>query len=670
MKSNPGIKVKVVKTFLLFSLFLFLLGQGFTQETEELITMSLEDLLNMEVITVSKSAEKLSDAPGVISVITKQEMVMFGGTTLKDVLERVPSLIGSTVYMTDRSTIAPRGDQVLASSSHVLVLINGRPVRESLEGGIKSEIYESFPINIIEQIEVIRGPGSVLYGSNAFSAVINLITEQAKENSATVSGLTGVDGEYGSSGKVLLTAGDFSVTAGGKYLKKADWETNFKYQNYIIPDLDTTITVHTTIPNEGMGLYLDMNYKKLRFMGTYTYWKNAYFIADYGTVIPMPTYGSNNWKKGFMNLGYSYRVNEQWNMDFNVTYTRSTFKTFSWPNTNRDSYELVAEWTNFYNPTEQLSIVFGGLYNYFDGEEWGPAPTGETFYYTDANRFSIGTYTQLNYKLVQNLNVIGGFQANKVEDIDLDVVPRAGIIWYPVEQINVKALYSQAFRAPSINELTINFPEMRGNSNLVPEKVSTVDLGVNYQKERMHLGVNLFYSKQKDVIFQNRDTTITPYPMYWNGAEVEFMGFEFEGKYYISRDLFLTGSVLYQTNEDKDGEENVTPIANLGFKAGIGYVSPKGLTASIFNIYQGDLDEKYDTQVNPSPGTYNLMNVYCKYNLNRLFNLSSVKELALFLQVDNLLDEEIWLPDWGLILGKSMPVNQGRAIYMGLNVAL
>ena len=119
---NVKTKFALVPTKLITALGLFILltAAGLAQETEELVTMSLEDLLNMEVITVSKSAEKLSDAPGVISVVSQQEMQMFGGTTLKDVLERVPGLIGSTVYMTDRSTIAPRGDQVLASSSHLL----------------------------------------------------------------------------------------------------------------------------------------------------------------------------------------------------------------------------------------------------------------------------------------------------------------------------------------------------------------------------------------------------------------------------------------------------------------------------------------------------------------------------------------------------------------------
>ncbi len=629
--------------------------------SEDLMEISLEDLLNMEVTTVSKSSEKLSDAPGVISVLTKDEIARFGGTTLKDMLERIPSLIGSTVYMTDRSTIAPRGDQVLASSSHVLLLLNGRPVREALEGGIKSEIYEAFPVNVIERIEVIRGPGSVLYGSNAYSAVINVITEQASENSLGLEAQAGIDGSYGGLLKTSLNIGDLKVNAAARYFKKSDWETDWQFGT---PTSDSTVGI--IIPNIGTGAFLDVDFKNFRLMASYNQWEHYYFVTDYAFIFP--AYGKADWDKSFVDLGYMLQATENWNMDFNATYTRSTFKTQNWPNTNRDSYELVGEWTNFYNPTDKLGIVFGGLFNYFDGEEWGPDPMSptETYFYSDTNRYSAGAYAQINYRLFSSLNLIGGLQANKVQDIDLNVVPRVGLIWYPVSKINIKAFYSQAFRAPSINEFSIDFSAMQGNPDLTPEKVSTVDVGIGYQGEQMNLGISFFYSQMENIIFQNRDTTEVPMPMYWNGGEVEFMGVEFEGKYYINKQLYFTGSMLYQTNEDKEDNKNVTPISNLGFKAGLSYKTDKGINASIFNIYQGELDDSYDTELNISPGAYNLLNLYVNFDLVKLFKLNMKQGISLFVQADNLLNEEIWLPTWGLLPGSSIPVNPGISVYIGL----
>jgi outer membrane receptor protein involved in Fe transport len=313
-----------------------------------------------------------------------------------------------------------------------------------------------------------------------------------------------------------------------------------------------------------------MNYKKLRFMSSFAKWENHFFIADYAFVFP--SYGTADWEKWFGDLGYGLRISDKWNMDINTTYTRSTFETSSWPNTSRDSYEFVAECANFINPTEKLGIVFGGLYNYFSGDEH-VLNMGKV---SDGNRFSVGVYSQADYRLLKTVKLIGGMQANKVENIDLNIVPRGGVIWYPIERVNLKALYGQAFRAPSINELGLNFPEMKGNPDLVPEKVTTIDIGVNYQGEQIQLGANFFNSKQTEIIFQDRSGTVFTAPTYNNGVEITFRGVELEGKYYINRNFLLIGSMLYQTSEDEEGNKNVTPIANLGAKAGISYKSYNG----------------------------------------------------------------------------------------------
>ena len=131
-----------------------------TIATDDLLAIDLEALLNMKVITASKASETLSDAPGVMSVVSRDELRRFGGVTLREVLSRVPGLMPTTSYFTDRSVMAARGDQTKINGGHVLMLINGRPTREVLEGGLVSDLLESFPVNVLERIEVVRGPGS------------------------------------------------------------------------------------------------------------------------------------------------------------------------------------------------------------------------------------------------------------------------------------------------------------------------------------------------------------------------------------------------------------------------------------------------------------------------------------------------------------------------------
>jgi outer membrane receptor for ferrienterochelin and colicins len=634
-------------------------AQETTSSDKELSELSLEELLNIEVTTVSKRAETSSDAPGIISVLTRDDLRRFGGTNLRDILLRVPGLIGSTVYMTDRSMIAPRGEQVQASSGHVLLLLNGRPMREVQEGGIKSEMLQSFPVSVIERIEVIRGPGSVLYGSHAFSAVINVITEKAEDTGVSASVFTNASGSYGVQAKASVDHGDLKVVAAGRYFEQEDWKLNWSYP---VPPAGVE-TVPVTVPDQGPGAYAEISYRKLRVMASYAKWETFYAIPDYAFVFP--AYGTAHWEKWFADAGYSAKVSDTWDMDFNLTYSRSTFDTSSWPSTNRDSYEIVGEWTNYLHPSDKARITFGGLYNYMKGEEWGTGARDTPF--TDADQSSFAAYAQADYRLAPPLKIIGGLQANKVEDLDVDLNPRAGLIFEPAKRVTLKALYSQAFRAPSLNELGIYHPAIRGNPNLKPEKVNTFDVGISYSGDKAYLQASAFHSKMTNIIYQDRSGRYE-IPTYDNIGEVTIKGVEVEAKYYLTKQVFVTASTLFQNSKDQDGNEDVTPIASFGLKTGLSYASDNGLTLSLFNVYQGKLDEKYDSDLNESPGSYDLLNLYFDLDLNRLLGISVGDRLGVFVQADNLLNEEIWLPNWGLTLGSSIPYLEGRKVYAGLNL--
>jgi len=653
-----------------FSFFLLLSGGFFqsiyAQEEQKLSELSLEDLLNMDVSTASKSDEKQSDAPGILSVLSKDELDRFGGTTLRDILERVPGLISSGANYTNRTTIAPRGDQIKQNSSHVLFLINGRPVRETQEGGVSSEFIESFPVNIIEKVEVIKGPGSVLYGSDAFSAVVNVITQKAETTGFNITGLAQNGGGYKTTADVKLNLGDLQIVAAGNYFEKAQWETTLKgvstiYLNEPPFVITQDVTTNASIPNRGAGSYLGVNYKGLSLMTSYNQWKTDY--------VSSATTGEINLDKLFTNLGYSFNVNDNWAMDLNATYTHSNLDGSGI--SIRSSYNLVAEWTNSITLSDVTKLVIGGLFNRNDGEETMASsaffPAGTIVSQGTINSFAF--YAQLDYRVVENLKLIGGVQANKVDNIDLNIVPRAGLIWYPADRFSVKALYSTAFRAPSINEVNMNFGTfLKGNPALKPENVSTVDVSFGYQGQQAQFGLNLFYSKMTDITQIVYDASFAG--QYQNAANVTFMGGEFEAKYYVDRNLYLTGSVLYQTNENDKDVKNQAPIANFGAKAGISYVTDNGITLGLFNIYQGDLDDRYTQNLNPYQGSYNLLHFNSKFNLNKLFDWSFKPELTAIFNVDNVLDKPHFGYDLGGTSGDGIPSVPGRAIYFGLNLGI
>jgi len=627
----------------------------------DLGALDLESLLSTKVITASKFSENLADAPGIISVISQDELRRFGGMTLQEVLQRVPGLSLTSAYFTDRSLVAARGDQTKINGGHILFLINGRPTREVLEGGLISDLLEAFPVNALEKIEVIKGPGSVLYGSNAFSAVVNLITKKAETNGLAISGFGGEKGAKGNAGQVMIKRGDFSLFGAGQFHQKPTWNTSYRLPVSLIGDPlapPVPLVQPMSLEDRGDGAYLGANYKKLAFMSSFTEWHAPSFVR--GSI------ASNKWRRGFADLGYTLKPTGDWDMSFNATYTRNTFDNFGYPSIGRDSQELVLEWTNSVTLNSRNRLTFGSLFNHIEGQEtyFGIDPPIQI---SDGSRPGGAFYAQWDHQLVDTVKLVGGFQFNKIDGTSVNVVPRVGAIWNPTSHVGVKALYSGAFRAPSINETTLNHPGLQGTPGLRPEKVGTLDLSVSYQANRFQGALTYFHSRQTDSII------IDTRPVRWvylNLGEATFQGFELEGKYYLRKSLFLTGSASYQANQDGKGNHNITPIPNFGAKAGLSYRAENGLTLSIFDNYQGSINGFTNTTVNPAPSAYHLLSSHVRYDLSRYLGSKDKGGIALFAHAENLADRQVWLPDWGNNSGDTMPVNRGRTVYFGIEFAL
>jgi outer membrane receptor protein involved in Fe transport len=620
--------------------------------------MDLEQLMNLKVTTASLFSDKLSQAPSIMSVVTSDELRRFGGLTLNEILQTVPGMTGSTIYFVDRSLVAARGDQTKTNGGHILFLINGRPTREVMEGGVISDLLESFPVDILERIEIIKGPGSVLYGSNAFSAVVNLITKKAEVNQVSLKGTGGARGAVDSTGNFLYKLGNVSAVGAVQLHALPDWPVT-----YIVPPSQRNLPFAPEVPpvqditvvDKGVGAYLGLNYKALRFMSSFTEWQSTGFIE--GTV------SGTRLTRDFGNLGYDHRVNAHWDMSFDLTFTRTTFGEPVFPYVTRDSDEAVAEWTNLFTLSSKDRLSAGGLLNRIEGQEWFTATNPAT---VDAQGRRLGGafYAQLDHQLLKQVKLIAGFQTNKIGSIPLNTVPRGGVIWAPSSKTSIKALYSQAFRAPSLDENLLNNPGLGGNPNLKPEQVATFDLGAYYDSSRIQLGVDYFHSKFTDNIVNLPGPTRA---VYFNLGEVKFNGVEVEGKYYFRKDFFVQGSTLYQKNEDGNGVPNVSPIPSLGFKAGVSYTNSHQLTASLFEVADGSFPG-YQA-VNPLQGWHHILNGNFRYDLTKHLPFGDRTGIAVVAHANNLTNQVIWLPA-GFSSVDTVPVQQGRDIFAGLEFSL
>ena len=626
-------------------------------EGNDLDRMDLQSLLDVKVITASKFSEKASDAPGVVSVVTQDELRKFGGVTLREILERVAGLSATSSYFTDRSMIAVRGDQSKINGGHVLFLINGRPTREVLEGGLVSDLLESFPVAALERIEVIKGPGSVLYGSNAFSGVVNLITKEATGTETTVKGFGGEQGAKGATGVATLRRGDLRVTAAAQVHQQADWSTTYRLPEAFVQDPAAPLVPaeqQLLIRNQGPGAYLGVNYKGLSVMSSYTEWQTPAFVR--GTV------GQTRWRRGFADLGYGLKPRRNWDMTFNLTYTRNTLKAYAYPDIARDSDESLLEWTNALRLSTRDHLTFGMLYDYIRGHE-NYLGLGFPLTISRGTRPSGAVYAQWDHQLWDTVKLVGGFQVNKIAGVSLNAVPRGGVVWTLTPRVTVKALYSRAFRAPSLNETHLDHPGLLGNPNLQPEKVGTWDIGIGYQGRRIQGSMNFFHSHQTDSI------VVVPAVDRWhydNLGSATFQGVEMDGKYYLRQHWFLMSSLSYQVNRQGGGTTNSTPVPNLTAKAGLSYETPGGMLASVFDNYQGPPHGFQTVGVNPPVAAHHLISAQLRFDLSRYLAPNSKTGLALFVYGENLANRQVWMPDWGDNPSDTIPVQRGRTVYFGL----
>ena len=151
-----------------------------TTGLKHLINLDLEQLLNTKVSIATKSEQSVEQAPSVVTVITQKEMQNMGARELYDVLQYVPGFELSKNYF-GNVLMGVRGVKDPRFTLKVLLLIDGMPANEICFGGAISYGYQE-DINNIERIEIIRGPGSAMYGRNAFSAVINIITKTGESD--------------------------------------------------------------------------------------------------------------------------------------------------------------------------------------------------------------------------------------------------------------------------------------------------------------------------------------------------------------------------------------------------------------------------------------------------------------------------------------------------------
>jgi outer membrane receptor for ferrienterochelin and colicins len=631
-------------------------AQGY--ELDALMRMDIGSLANIKVDIGSKRPESIAEAAGLISVVTRQDIEDFGGDSLMDVIERLPNVDINVLALTPTG-ISPnfRGQSPSGSANHTLVLLDGRPFRDSQLGAWSSPFYHAFPLDMVERIEVIRGPGSVLYGTNAFSSTVNVITRKPEDNTQDSNH---VSAGYGANRTYKASASygyhnderEFSLSAAMNYLNSDGWDYKL-----------TDITGRYDEAKQGQdyrGYYARGKYKNLTVGG----YLGKVKLPSLG-LLPVWPMGTHSLEREFLDVGYLQPLGEKWKANFNVTYN-------GFSNYATDGTKLIDE-NNFHDilyeasiageVAEGLNVVLGST---FDDRQGTLKLSGTHF-----NESVLGHYAQADYRLTDWLKVLGGVQFNKPEKEETyDVSPRLGAIVNLTNDVGVKLLYGEAFRAPTGAEVSLDIPGVRGSSDLVSEKIRTKELELFYSNNKQYYSLAFYRS---DILSPIKLVSAPSSLTYRNVGRLEYKGVEFEGRRSFGESLSVLGNITYQKGKDtQSGNRDISNAPHLMIKTGASYHYKDQATFGLFNIFYADTIG-YSASIgkpNPQLKNTNLMTLNANFKVNKLFDLpDSAPEMVFSVYGDNLLDQNIYsrVITAGLN-ANTIPSNSGRAFYANLKI--
>ena len=588
--------------------------------------LNLEDLLNVTVSIAAGRVQRAEEAPSIVSVVTDEDIRRMGARTLADVLETVPGFEVLTDAL-GRNHIAVRGivsqhpansAVTQASSENILVLFNGHRLNDHFTGGA-TVVNLDIPLYNIKQVEIVRGPGSALFGANAFLAVINLVPYTARNFEGVQVSAAG--GSFDTQLYHVLAArtlGDFGVsasfqfsdTSGPRLLVPQDAQTFVDAGSRARSGLPPISLAPRTTSGDRRGVDFSLNaaYKgftanarvrdersdgfigfKDRFGWEKDQLDSRQILFDVGqtfrltprTTLSAKASFTQNEVRDFLSLPTELPDNRTRSSDFSTNsrrYAGEIGLDQQISATNRLAVGVGYETESTYDPQTSYQVGFPGQ-----------APMTFQFPYTIlpvTSRKIASAFAQDTWEPTAGLGLTAGVRYDRYNDFGSTVNPRAGIVWRLPKHLYVKALYGRAFRAPTLTELFVDFSFTKGNPDLKPSTINTVELALGYKDRNAWMGVTYFTNRVRDFI-------AGPLPLVQGAEEVYFVntpdfsvrGIEIDLKRTFGFDHAVFANYSYQKASDPSIDSSIgRALALYGASAGDwlpSHLATLGLTAGI-----------------------------------------------------------------------------------------
>ncbi|WP_448564492.1 TonB-dependent receptor plug domain-containing protein [Thalassotalea ganghwensis] len=650
----------------LLSLYLFsVFTHANNSAHDQLYELTLAELMEVQVTTASKFEESVEQSHASITVINEWQIQQFGAHNLYELLERIVSVNSNFGVLT---SITTRGSRPWTSLLQHLGLINGRPFG-NLSG--VHNLYTSVPISSIERIEYVRGPGSVLYGTNAYHGVFNIITKKAQTNGWQINQAITmgsfdtqiVDGSYQFKHDDLLVGASFLYTD----VKGWDAETfdPFTQEFYHREAFQKEQTVHFEASYKNLSLSHYHNQQE-RFAN---YWDAA--EANY---IP--------WSKlhpiNVTNISYQHPVDDTLKVEGHFTLIK---KTMEWSSQGiaddivriRSPFKIrLFELNLFKQITAQTTLLTGAT---FENRKIYDAST-----IPDASEDFASLYFQYQHQVNAKLSYLLGGQwvrsLNLWADADnqSQFVPRIGLSYEFIDNWTVKARIGEAYRHPTAGERSIETPGIqKGSPDLQAESITTKELQLFYQAQDKYFSL-VYYKSKEDNLITLVPTNDPTFPLQnKNIGKITSEGVELEFNYKISSHWYTELSSYWQTNKDENHISNINLAPNYGWKLGVGYQS-ESWRVGLYNLHYANYHDTklFDAStelVNPQAKGYDWLSLKLTRQIK---GATENGQLLLSLEIKNILDEHVYQPNDTPVFYpiNTLPAREGRAAYLTLSYRL
>jgi outer membrane receptor for ferrienterochelin and colicin len=539
-------------------------------QSADFLDLPIEKLRTIEVETVTGASsylQKVTEAPSSVSVITADDIRKFGYRTLADILRSVRSF-----YVTndrDYSYAGIRGfNRPGDYNTRLLLLVDGHRINDNLYGQAPIGTEFMLDVDLIKRIEFIRGPGSSLYGSNAFFGVINIITKTTKDvNGPEIStSAASLDTYYGRVTYGKENPGSLKVILSGTSYDS----TGARHLYY--PEFDTPSN-NNGIANKDDGdrfksAFMKLSYQDFTLEGAYGLRKKGIPTASFGTVFN-DSANSTSDEHSYLDLSYRHDYGHESSVTGRIYYDAYNFienYAYDYPpvTVNRDTG--TGRWWG--GEFRYNGILFGSHKVTAGAEYQDNIHQDQANYdldpyslYLDIDKDSYlwALYAQDEYRMFDTVLLNIGVRHDSYSTFGSETNPRLALIYSPLGKTTFKLVYGTAFRIPNVYEFYYDDGStQKANPDLKPEKITTYELICEqYLGSHVRSSLSAFHYRINDLISQTTDP-LDGLVQYRNISRVEADGGEMELEGTWSDGIRGRISYTFQKTRDQSTGEILT----------------------------------------------------------------------------------------------------------------